>query len=1010
MNKKTLNFSPLKAGIALLCEMCLFIGGMGNAYAADEYSTLQQPTLITVNGVVNDTAGEPVIGAGIVEKGTTNGSVSGLDGRFTLRVKPEAVLEVSCVGYSTVEVTAGPAFLTIVLEDSFDFLDEAVAIGYGTQKKRDLTGAVASVSEEKFADLAVNDITQALAGRVAGLDIGSSGIDPGSTSTMVMRGHRSFVATNDPLIILDGMTFNGSLNDINPYDIKSIDVLKDASSTAIYGSKGANGVIIITSKRGSEGKVKVQYEGQVTVGIPHHMAFMNAEQFVNKMREGGRTTGLEGDALESYVAKRLGSSEWDFYKKGGDTDWQRLVLQNSFRQKHQVSVSGGSQSVKYNIGMNYLGDEGIIPTRAMDRVTLTPSLDIKVSDNVSVGVSSLISYSNRHSNVSSMAYEDVRALPGTAFPYDENGELIIKPSNTASWYMNPRIEIETDAYRAQDKTFSTYVNGYFQWNIFPSLTYRMNASADISARSNKSAAMSNSSARHADGDIASISNTENMHKSIENILTWDKIFGHNHITLTGVQSWQDSHMESSSVSVNQIPFFPAHWNNIGAAAGIKDYGSNLQEWQLLSFAARAFYSYKDKYLLTLSARADGASQFAEGHKWGFFPSAAFAWRISDEPFMSGTKDWLSNLKLRLSYGVSGNQGISPYQTQGALTGTLYSFDDAEGLGMRPGDLANSDLKWEKTAVTNIGLDFGFFKGRISGSIEAYKSHTTDLLLYRQIPVTTGFTSTLQNIGSTQNTGFEITINTANIVKRDFSWNTDFIFYLNREKILELYNGAVDDIGNRWFIGHPISVYYSWISDGIWQLDEAAEAASFERKPGQIKVVDLDKDGSITDFDRTIIGTKQPDFVANMVNSFKYKNFDLSFEIGVRWGQMVNCSSLSSQEGATNGNNIAVNYWTPENPGGEYPRPDENSRGYQQGDVLGKYDGSFIRLKNASLGYTLPANILSKINIDKVRVYVNAYNPYTWSKAGLCKKYGIDPETGSSSPIVNSWTLGLNITF
>ena len=1009
MKKKTLNFSPLKAGIALLCGMCLFLGGTGSAYAADEDSTSQQSTLITVNGVVNDTAGEPVIGAGVVEKGTTNGSVTGLDGRFTLSVKPGATLEVSCVGYSTVEVTAGTEFLTIVLEDSFESLDEAVAIGYGTQKKRDLTGAVASVSEEKFSELPVNDITQALAGRVAGLDITSGGIDPGASSKMVMRGHRSFVATNDPLIILDGMTFNGSLNDINPYDIKSIDVLKDASSTAIYGSKGANGVIIITSKRGSEGKVQVKYEGQLTVETPHHLPYMSAEQFVTKMREGGRATGLEGDALESYVEKRLGASEWNFYKNGGDTDWQSLVIQNGFRQKHQVSLSGGSEAIKYNVGVNYLGDEGIIPTRAMDRITVTPSLDIKVSDKISVGMSSLISYSNRHSNVSSQAFDDVRAIPATAFPYDEAGNIIIKPSNTSSWYMNPRLEIETDAYRAQDKTISTYLNGYFQWNILPSLTYRMNASADVSARANKYAAQSNSSNRHADGDIASITNTENMHKSIENILTWDKTFGQNHITLTGVQSWQDSHMESSNVSVNQIPFFDAHWNNIGAAAGIKNYESNLQEWQLSSFAARAFYSYKDKYLLTLSARADGASQFAEGHKWGYFPSAAFAWRISDEPFMAGTKNWLSNLKLRLSYGVSGNQGISPYQTQGALDNTLYSFDDTEGLGMRPGDLANSDLKWEKTAVYNIGLDFGFFKGRISGSIEAYKSHTTDLLLNRQIPVTTGFTSVLQNIGSTQNTGLEITLNTANIVRKDFSWNTDFTFYLNREQILELYNGAVDDIGNKWFIGHPINVFYTYVWEGIWQTEEAAEAASFDRKPGQIKTADLDGSNSITDFDRTIIGTTQPDFVANMVNSFKYKNFDLSLEIGARWGQMVNCGSLS-QEAATNNNGLALNYWTPENPTGDYPRPDENSRGYQQGDVLGYRDGSFIRLKNVSFGYTLPTNILSKVNIDRVRVYVNAFNPYTWSKAGLSQKYCIDPETGSAYPIVNSWTLGLNITF
>lgn len=997
--------------LAVLCLLVITCFSSGQLLRATESDVLlDQVQRRTVNGVVKDASGNPVIGAGILEKGsTTNGAVTDLDGNFSIETYTGAVLEVSCIGYKTINVTVGASQLTIVMEEDYETLDETVVIGYGTQKKRDVTGAVASVSEETFANLAVNDITQALAGRVAGLDIVSGNVDPGSTGSILMRGHRSFKASNDPLIILDGITFGGSLNDINPYDIKSMDVLKDASSTAIYGSRGANGVIIITTKRGEVGRPTVKYEGQVGIQTPLHQPWMNAEQFMNRMREGGRATGLSGEALESYLQKRIGDSEWNYYKNGGDTDWQKLVLQNGFRHKHQLTLSGGTDRVKYNVAGNFSSNEGIVPTRMFDRLTLNPSVDIKVTDNFTVGLTTLLAYSNRHSRVSSWAYTDARAMPATAFPYDEEGNLIIQASNTASWYKNPLIEMETDSYRAANQTYSAYINGYLNWQILPSLSYRLNVGADISNNSNKEAAMSLTPARHGDGDIASISHMSSVRRSIENILIWDKTFDVHHITMTGIQSWQDSHMESNNISVNQIPYFPALWNNIAAAAGIYSYGSNLEEWKLASYAARLFYSFKERYLLTATVRADGASQLAPGHKWGYFPSVALGWRISEEPWMQSTKSWLSNLKLRLSYGVSGNQAISPYQTQGNLSSTKYSFDDAEGLGMRPGDLANHNLRWEKTAVYNIGLDFGFFKGRISGNVELYQSNTTDLLLPRMLPITTGFSSTLENVGSTKNRGIELTLNTVNVDKPDFSWNTDFTFYLNREQIVELYNGAVDDIGNRWFIGHPINVFYDYKWLGIWQSDEEAEAAKFARKPGQIKVADLDKSGSVNDPDRMIIGSTQPDFVANMVNRFRWKSWDLSFEMGMRWGQMVNCSQFS-QEGATNGNGFAFNYWTPENPSNEYPRPDEGARGMQQGSVLGIKDGSFIRLKNLSLGYTFPSKVLRGTPISALRIYATGQNLYTWSRSGLSQRYKIDPETGSSYPVVNVFTMGVNVSF
>jgi len=1009
---KELIANPQKVTSALLLITGLAAAAPQPAIAstANESAPVENAqTKQKITGVVKDAFGEPITGASVVEKGTQNGITTDLDGKFTLSVTSGATLTISFIGYQPQQVKASQD-MSVVLQEDQQLLEETVVVGYGTQKKKDLTGAVASVSSQTFADLAVNDISQALAGRVAGLDIKAGDANPGSTGTMTLRGHRSFIASNDPLIILDGVTFYGSLNDINPNDIKSIDVLKDASSTAIYGSKGANGVIIITSKRGDAGqKPTVQFESQFNLQVPGKQPWMNAEQWVARLTEGVRATGKTGDEPTNYVARRMGDSEYNYYSNGGSTDWQDLLLQNGFGQKYQLSVMGGNERVSYNIAANVLSKEGIVPSRRFERYTVRPNIDINITKNFKVGMSTLLSYNNRHSHVSAEAYTDARALPPTAFPYDEEGNIIVKASNTASWYKNPLTEVETDAYRWEKKSYAAYVNLFADWQILPSLNWRLTLAEDLEKNTEKKAAVSESSNRHGDGDIASIYNKHNNRESIENVFTFDKSWDkEHHLTLTAIQSWQQSHMDNNYIAVQDVPYFDALWNNIAAAASVNSYTSGMEDWQLASFAGRLFYSLKDRYLLNASFRADGASQFSDDHKWGFFPSVALGWRISDEAWMKSAESWLSNLKLRLSYGVSGNQGISPYQTQGTLTDTKYSFDDAEGLGMRPGELANKDLKWEKTAVTNIGLDFGFFGGRLGGSMEYYYSKTTDLLLYRQLPVTTGFTSTLQNVGSTQNKGFELSLNSLNIQSRNFQWTTALTFYLNREEIVELYNGKVDDVGNKWFIGNPISVYYDYEKTGIWQTDEADVAAGYSRKPGQIKVADFDESGTVNDADRKIIGSAQPDFVANMVNNFKYRNFDLAFELYMRWGHTIYVNQFV-QESCTNLNGLKMNYWTPENATNDYPRPDESSTSFYQASTLAYKDGSFLRLKNLSLGYTLPKNAAKALHLQNLRAYLTGENLLTWSKAGL-EDYKIDPESGSSYPTITTWTLGLNVTF
>ena len=978
-----------------------------------------------VRGTVKDANGDPIIGASIIEKGNTgNGTITDLNGAFSLMVPANATLTVSYIGFIPQEVKAvSGSHLSVSLKEDTQLLEEVVIIGYGVQKRKDITGAVSSLSGDQFADIPVSDISKALAGRIPGLDVVSSGMNPGDVGNIQLRGKRSFVASNDPLIILDGMTYNGSLNDINPSDIQSIDVLKDASSTAIYGSKGANGVIIITTKRGQESRPKVTLESSVSVqkafgSIPR----LNSEQWVERYREALRASGTAESEIDNTIRNSIGETEWENYQNGISTNWQDLLLQSGWGQKHQLSLQGGTNKVRYFLAGNIYSQEGMIPTRRFERYSLRPNIDVSLTKNLKIGLSTLLSYTNKSSDiyysthVDQDAWADAVSLPPTATPYDKDGNFIFYPSKTAGYYINPLAELENDSYRWENKIYAAYINLYADWQVLPYLNYRLNLNADVRKDSDKSAADSDSNFRRRKTTYASVANNDLNHESIENILTFNKTFNEkHHLTVTAVHSYQQHHKEWSKIEVSDLPYSTSLWHNIGTASSIDSYASDMSEWKLLSFAGRVFYGFDERYLLTLSMRADGASQFAPGHKWGYFPSAAVAWRVSEESFMQGTKDWLSNLKLRLSYGKTGNQGISPYATQGSLSSTTYAFDETPALGMRPGSLGNQELKWETTAVYNIGLDFGFLNDRINGNIELYKSKTTDLLMYQKLPITTGFSEALKNIGSTENKGIEIALYTRNIETKDFQWNTDISFYLNREKIVKLYNGKVDDIGSSWFIGQPIDVWYDYKKIGIWQLGEETEAAKYGAKPGDLKIWDKDGKNGITDADRVILGSRQPDFVANLTNSFRYRDWDLSFDLYTRWGQ-TNRTKAFGQQSANNKGNMVVDYWTPTNPTNKYPRPNQATVGYTYGSSLNYRDGSFIRLKNLTLGYSLPKVFLKQLYIENARIYFTGQNLWYWSKAEYAKN-NLEPEYSIggddydlSFPAARTFTLGINVTF
>jgi len=970
-----------------------------------------------VTGRVTDNGGVALPGVSIAVKGTSRGTVTDADGSYSISAASGDVLVFSYIGFTAREVTVGnEATVDVALGENTKALEEVVVVGYGTQKRKDITGSVASVSAEDFADIPMPNIGAGLTGRIPGLDVVTSGAGPGATNQIQLRGQRSFTASNDPLIIVDGSPFYGSMNDINPYDIKSVDVLKDASSTAIYGARGANGVIIITTKRGITGPPKFMIESYAGPQMIYgRLPYANAEQYAEIGREAYRA--IDGypdtETNEQYDAVIFDQIELEAIKRGGKgLDYQDMLFQNGHQQKHQLSVMGGSEAVKYNFSGSYFNQEGIIPGEVFDRYSMRTNLDFTLSPLVTAGTSILLNYSLNQRKTGPGTLNQVFQSSPLGKLYEDDGT----PRFTATLdglVLNPMADYIWDSYRWDNKRWSGLVNAYAQVKILPELTYRLNLGTNFNLATIKESAGYYSLTRNLGTPTASIGNTVDNLKLYESILTYDKTFRDKHqITVTAVHGLQSSRIETSGAGVSDLPYELARYHNLGSASLVNAVNSNLIETDLLSYAGRVFYGYNSKYMLTLSIRADGASQFSENHKWGYFPSVALAYRISDESFMKRTQSWLSDLKLRLSYGVTGNQGISPYQTQGGLSRTVYSWNQAPGFGYRPTELVNRDLKWETTAVYNFGLDFGFFTGRLQGSLDIYNTNTYDLLMFRNLPITSGYEQVLQNVGRTNNKGIELGLSSVNISTPNFSWNTDFSFFHNRTKIVELYNGEVDDIGNRWFIGQPIQVYYDFKKIGIWQLNEEAEAATYGRQPGQIKVQDVDNDGAITDKDRVILGSRQPDFIANITNRFSYKSWDLSFQTYARWGGMTSVEGFAPFS-KKRYNKMVFDYWTPSNPTNEYPRPNQlYEEGGLNGSTLTYRDASMISLRQLSLGYTIPKPFTEKLHISNARVFLSGENLAYWTKSEL-RDFNMKADWAgdvSPYPAIRTMTVGVNLSF
>lgn len=982
----------------------------------------------TVTGrVTASDDGSGVPGASVSIKGTSKGTSTDGDGNYKISVSgPSVILVYSSVGYNTQEVAVGSkGQINVALAADTKALTEVVVVGYGTQKKSQMTGAISSVGAKEIQELPITNARQALQGRAAGVDVVQPGSKPGAGPQIRIRGRRSFNASNDPLYVVDGIPLSSGIDDINPNDIVSMEVLKDASATAIYGARGANGVVIISTKRGKAGATVVSVDSYYglnqelgTIGV------MNGAQFAEYKRESRRAVGQYplGAGTAADDAKIFEPRELTSIQTGRSTDYVAGMLRAGAIQSHQVAVSGGSEKTTFNISANFFQDIGVVKMQDFSRYTFRVNLDHKINDKIKIGLSTLIVNSVRNG-------ENLNILGGAmqenplGEPYDANGNLVFLPTNDGL-RTNPFSELEPGVNIDENKRYRTFNSLFGEWDIAKGLKYRVNFGPDLTVgRAGRfiGAFTNNNRGGNPSG---SVNEQFLFNWTLENIVTYNKKFKDIHnLNFTGLQSIQRDRDERTSISVIGIPAESAAYHRLGDANQITGANTDLIEWTLLSYMGRVNYDYKEKYLFTATVRMDGSSRFGANTKFGIFPSFALGWNLSEEPFIKNIAA-IDQMKLRASWGAIGNQAITPYQTQALLGRTAYAWDNTAAFGYRPNSIGNPDLRWETSTTSNAGLDFSFFRGRVSGSAEYYLTRTTDLLAPQPLPTSIGFGGFTTNVGETQNTGIELTLSTVNVDRGGFQWTSDLIFNRNRESIVSLANGKVDDVGAGRFIGQPLSVFFDYKKIGIWQTNEADAAKAFGDRVGQIKIQDFNGDGKINADDRQILGSAVPSFTAGLTNRFTYKGFDLSFFVFARVGQLIrsrfhdNVNQLAGRY-----NNLNLNYWTPNNPTNEFPQPVVTQEFPKYGSSLTYFEGSFFKIRNINIGYNLPDNVAKKLKMQSVRIFASIQQPLILAE--YRQKYkGIDPETfvdgeqgvgggevnTNVSPATSVTTFGLNLKF
>ena len=975
-----------------------------------------------VTGKVVDEAGDPVIGVVVFVQDTkVSPALTDIDGHYSIVAPPDAGLTFSCLGYKEVEVklTGNPVVNVTLIPDTVN-LDEAVVIGYGSQKMKDLTGGLSVVGEQTLGMVSSGNLMDRISGQVAGLTITTGDEKPGSNQSLLIRGQNSLSGSNSPLIVLDGIPYEGSLADIDPNLVESMTVLKDASSVAIYGSRGSNGVILINTKGGKQGSLMVTYKASVSYVEPmQRIQVMGPNEYVRYKQDMGRlgTKQYSGEQLDPLAGQIISASEKVNYAKGEVVDWQDIVFRNTVNTDHQVSFSGGTENTQYMAAVSFLHQPGVVYNAHYDRVSVYSNVKQKLNSWLNVGLT--VQFVNRETGgVTPNLEHAIKQSPYGIFK-DETGMYYEEPMDYSN-FPNPMKDVNADQ---KNTSRNAVLNGFVNLTFMEGFTFKSQFGYNYRDNFTGTYYGRNTITGRKVNGRASISNSQTVDYTWENILKFDRTFGKHHVDVTALFSMQEKKNNGSSLSgesfVNDDSSF---YKMDGAESNIK-VGSSFWKENMMSGMFRLNYGYDSRYLFTVTGRADGASVFGSNNKWGFFPSAAFAWNLSEEEFLKDRVRAVDMLKLRLSYGANGNNAISRYTTLDRLyatNGVKYIFGDgstAVNSAYLPQDgIGNPNLRWETTYTANVGIDFLFFRGRLGGSVDAYLSNTKDLLMTRTVPIMNGYSKIWDNIGATQNKGIEFTLNTVNVRSNNFTWNTDFNFFLNRDKIVELRGDGKDDINNKWFIGKPLSVYYDYYMVGIWQdgdeftfedADGNIKTHQSGAKPGDAKLEDVNGDGVIdADNDRKVVGSKKPSWTASMGNRFQYKNLYFSFLVNGKFGMWVedNVANITSYSFGSGNYIHGVKYWTPETPDADVVSP-----GYVQSFSHSFYKKlNYVQFKNVTLGYKVPKSTVRKLHIQGLDINLSVNNIGVISNKRQMLNY--DNSWFASYPTARSYMLGATITF
>jgi len=998
--------------------------------------TLAAQAQTQIKGRVLDDQGKPLPGVSIFVKGTSTSTTASNTGNFSISVpSASSVLVFTYIGFTSKEIPVrNQTEINVTLLPSAAELEQVVVVGYGTQRKEAVTGSVANISGEKVREVPAPNIAQAIQGRIAGVNISQTSTKPGATMQILIRGARSLSASNDPLVVLDGIPFPGSIGDINPNDIKSIDILKDASATAIYGSRGANGVILLTTNRGQQGApAQVSYNsytGLQTLFAKFPM--MNSQELIALRKAAGLFTTNGVDESNDT-----------------DTDWQDLFYNKSaVVTSHDVGVSGGSATGNYSFGGGYYKNQSLIPTQQYTRYSMKASLDQQIGKLFRIGFTSNNNYNLSEGN--QLGVYGVLSNTPMSNPYNADGSLkrTIRMPQDESWiYTNQSTKDLHDKWLNETRGFATYNSFYGEVKIpgIEGLKYRANLGLDfIQTNNGNYTGVGIGSATATTVSTAGVSNSQTYHWTLENLLTYDRTFSEKHnINVVALYSAEQNKYNNSSMSARDIPSDAFQFYNLGQANGELTIGNgNYNLSGLMSYMGRVMYSYDNRYLISATLRSDGSSRLAPGHKWNTYPAVSVGWNLMNEPFMKGITA-IDRLKIRIGYGQTSNQSVNPYQTLGLLNTRPYNFGDTNyAIGYYVSQLPSPSLGWEYSQTWNYGLDFSVLKNRINGTFEYYVTNTNDILLGIALPPTSGVGSYTANIGQTQNKGWELSVN-GNIFnnKDGWSWDVGFNLSANRNKLVSLASGQTRDEGNAWFVGYNINAIYDYEKIGLWQAgDPNLNVLEPGGNVGMIKVKytgDYDATGKPTRpigaADRQIMNV-DPKLSGGFNTRVAYKGFDLNV-VGLFKDGGILISTLYGSSGYLNllsgrRNNVKVDYWTPENTGAKYPKPGgiASSDNPKYGSTLGYFDASFLKIRTISLGYDFNRDLIKDSKV-RLRMYLTVQNPFVMFSP-YHRESGMDPETnsygdenaavtsyqrrfltvGTNTPSTRNYVAGLNLTF